>query len=120
MTSPLASITRLHPGARMSQAVIHGNTVYLAGQVGEPGATVAEQTRQALAQIDTILREAGTDRANLLQATILLADMANFKAMNDVWEAWVVPGHTPSRATAEARLAHPDYLVEIIVIAARA
>jgi enamine deaminase RidA (YjgF/YER057c/UK114 family) len=104
----------------MSQAVIHGDTVYLAGQVGEPGASVAEQTRQALAQIDILLGEAGTDRANLLQATILLADMAGFAEMNDVWEAWVVPGHAPTRATAAARLVDPGYLVEIIVIAARA
>jgi enamine deaminase RidA (YjgF/YER057c/UK114 family) len=102
----------------MSQAVIHGNTVYLAGQVGKPGASVAEQTQQVLAEIDRLLEEAGTNRANILQAIIWLADMADFATMNSVWDAWVYPGRTPARATGQAQLAHSDYRVEIIVTAA--
>ena len=119
MTTQAASITRLSPGPRMSQAVIHGNTVYLAGQVGEAGASVAEQTAQVLAKIDKLLIEAGSSRANLLQAIIWLADMADFAAMNAVWDSWVMPGHTPARATGEAKLAGPEYKVEIIITAAR-
>ena len=111
-------ITRLHTGPRMSQAVIHNDTVYLAGQVGE-GATVAEQTRAVLAQIDRLLAEAGSSREGILQAIIWLADMADFAEMNAVWDTWVPAGHTPARATGEAKLAAPKYRVEIIVTAAR-
>jgi len=111
-------ITRLHTGPRMSQAVIHNDTVYLAGQVGE-GATVAEQTRAVLAQIDRLLAEAASSREGILQAIIWLADMADFAEMNAVWDTWVPAGHTPARATGEAKLAAPKYLVEIIVTAAR-
>ncbi len=110
-------ITRIEPGARMSQAVVHGGTVYLAGQVGE-GETVAEQTASALSQVDALLASAGTDKTRLLTATIFLPDMASFDDMNAVWEAWVTPGHTPARATVEAKLATPAYAVEIVVIAA--
>ena len=117
-STPLASISHLNPGPRMSEAVVHGNTVYLAGQVGEPGASVAEQTKQVLAKIDSLLQEAGTSRANILQAIIWLADMADFATMNRVWDAWVQPGRTPARATGQAQLAHADYRVEIIVVAA--
>lgn len=113
------TIRRIEPGKRMSQAVIHGDTVYLAGQVGTPGATVTEQTRDVLAAIDRLLAEAGTDKSKLLQATIWLADMRDFAAMNAVWDAWVEPANPPARATGEARLAGPEYLVEIIVVAAR-
>ncbi len=101
----------------MSQAVVHGGVVYLAGQVGE-GATVAEQTADCLAQVDTLLVRAGTSKARILQAIIWLADMDDFAAMNAVWDAWVEPGHAPARATGEARLAAPQYRVEIIVTAA--
>ncbi|MEY2957113.1 MAG: RidA family protein [Gemmobacter sp.] len=111
-------ITRLHIGPRMSQAVIHNDTVYLAGQVGE-GATVAEQTRDVLAQIDRLLAEAGSSRERILQAIIWLADMADFAEMNSVWDGWIPAGHTPARATGEAKLAAPKYRVEIIVTAAR-
>lgn len=111
-------ITRLHIGPRMSQAVIHNDTVYLAGQVGE-GATVAEQTREVLAQIDRLLAEAGSSRERILQAIIWLADMADFAEMNSVWDGWIPAGHTPARATGEAKLAAPKYRVEIIVTAAR-
>ena len=110
-------IRRIEPGPRMSQAVVHGNTVYLAGQVGE-GQTVTEQTRDCLAEVDRLLSEAGTDKSRLLQAIIWLADMADFAEMNAVWDAWVDPQNAPARATGEARLAGPEYKVEIIVTAA--
>ena len=113
------SIERLHPGPRMSQAVIHGGIVYLAGQVGAPGETATAQTRAILASIDELLAEAGTDRSQLLTATIWLADMADFAAMNVVWEEWIGGANAPTRATGEVRLATPDYRVEIIVTAAR-
>ena len=113
-------IQRLHMGPRMSQAVVHGQTVYLAGQVaGDPHADVAGQTRQILAAIDGLLTEAGTDKTNILSATIYLADIGTFSQMNSVWDTWVPAGHTPARATVEAKLAAPLYKVEIQVIAAR-
>ena len=102
----------------MSAAVVHGNTVYLAGQVGEPGEDVTAQTKTVLAEIDRLLAEAGTDKSKILQATIWLSDMADFGAMNAVWDAWVDPANPPARATGESKLAAPDYRVEIIVIAA--
>ena len=111
-------ITRIQPGARMSEAVIHGNTVYLAGQVGEPGDDITAQTKATLAEIEALLAQAGTDKSKILMATIWLADIADFEAMNAVWDAWVDPANPPARATSEARLATPDYLVEIIVVAA--
>jgi len=113
-------IQRLHLGARMSQAVIHGNTVYLAGQVAaDPTKDVPGQTREVLAAIDQLLTEAGTDKTQILSATIYLADIATFAQMNSVWDTWVPHGHTPARATVEAKLAAPAYKVEIQVIAAR-
>lgn len=111
------SIQRLHSGPRMSQAVIHGGIAYLAGQVAL-GPDVPAQTRAVLAQIDSLLAEAGTDRSRILQATIWLADMADFGAMNVVWEEWIGGANAPARATGEVRLATPDYKVEIIVTAA--
>ena len=99
-------IDRLQPGPRMSQAVIHGNTVYLAGQVAtDPAQDVAGQTRQILDSIDHLLASAGSDKTRILSATIYLADIATFAQMNAVWDAWVPQGHTPARATVEARLA---------------
>ena len=112
------TITRLHSGPRMSQAVIHGNIVYLAGQVGSPGESVTVQTQEVLAAIDALLAEAGTDKTRILTATIWLADMADFAEMNAVWDQWVIAEHAPARATGEAKLATPDYKVEIIVTAA--
>ena len=112
------TIRRLHVGPRMSQIVIHNDTVYLAGQVGAPGESVTEQTKAVLAQIDTLLAEAGTDKSKILQATIWLADMSKFAEMNAVWDAWVDPQNTPARATGESALATPGYHVEIIVVAA--
>ena len=114
------SIQRINPGPRMSQAVVHGSTVYLAGIVADdPTADVNGQTTQILAKIDSLLAAAGSDKSKLLKANIWLADMANFGAMNSAWDAWVSPGNTPARATVEAKLAAPQYGVEIMVEAAR-
>ena len=114
------SIRRIGAGPRMSKAVVHGNTVYLAGQVADKakGASVAEQTREIVAIIDDLLKEAGSDKTKILSATIYLSDISTFPEMNSVWDTWVVPGQTPARATVEANLATPDYKVEIAVIAA--
>ena len=114
------SIKRIEAGPRMSQAVVHGNTVYLAGQVamGAKGKPVKDQTRDILASIDRLLKEAGTDKSRLLTANIWLSDMATFAEMNAVWDAWVSPGNTPARATVGAPLATPDFNVEIMVTAA--
>jgi enamine deaminase RidA (YjgF/YER057c/UK114 family) len=112
-------IKRLEVGPRMSQAVVHGNTVYLAGQVADdPSADVAGQTRQVLASIDKLLAAAGSDRTRMLSATIYLANIGTFAQMNSEWDAWVPKGHTPARATVEAKLAAPQYKVEIQVVAA--
>ena len=114
------TIVRIEPGPRMSRAVIHGDTVYLAGHVSkEPAGSVRGQTEAILRAIDARLAEAGTDRSKLLSANVWLADIATFDEMNAAWEAWVDPKNPPARATVEARLASPDYLVEIMVIAAR-
>ena len=114
----MSQIQRIEPGPRMSQAVIHGDTVYLAGQVAKC-ADVAEQSRAALAQVDRLLALAGSDKSRVLSVTVWLADMADFAAMNSVYDAWVDRDNPPARATGEARLATPDYLVEFIVTAAR-
>ena len=105
----------------MSKAVIHGDTVYLAGIVTDnpKGKSTAEQTKSILSQIDAFLASAETNKTKLLSANIWIADMANFAEMNAVWDAWVSPGNTPARATVEAKLASPDYKVEIMVVAAR-
>ncbi|MDF2494601.1 RidA family protein [Sphingomonas sp.] len=112
------TITRIDQDGRMSQIVIHGGVVYLSGQVGNPGEDVSAQTRSTLAEIDALLAQAGTDKAHLLHATIWLADIADFDAMNVVWEEWIGGGNAPTRATGEVTLASPDYKVEIIVTAA--
>ena len=114
------TIKRSKVGARMSQAVVHGDTVYLAGQVADDGnADVAGQTKQILAKIDGLLAEAGSDKSKLLSATIWLADIRTFDEMNKMWDAWVSAGNTPARACVEAKLARSNLLVEIGIIAAR-
>ena len=115
-------IERYEAGPRMSKAVVHGDTVYLAGIVADnpKGKSVTDQTKENVAQIDGLLANAGTDKTRLLSANIYITDMANFAEMNAVWDAWVSPGNTPARATVEAKLASPDYKVEIMVVAARA
>jgi enamine deaminase RidA (YjgF/YER057c/UK114 family) len=114
------SIRRIGAGPRMSQAVIHGDTVYLAGQVSrDPAAkSVAEQTKAILAQLDATLAEAGSDKTKLLSASIWLSDISTFDEMNKVWDGWVSNGNAPARATVEAKLAAPQFKVEIGVIAA--
>ena len=113
------SITRNHTRARMSQIVIHGNTVYLAGQVAsDSSASISVQTEQVLEIIDQLLAEAGSDNSNLLSAQIWLANIGHFTEMNQVWDAWIPEGCAPARACIEARLASPEYLVEIGIIAA--
>jgi enamine deaminase RidA (YjgF/YER057c/UK114 family) len=115
----LMTIKRIDTGPRMSQAVIHNKTVYLAGQVAA-GATVAIQTREILAAIDALLAQANTDKSRLLSATIWLTDMATFSEMNRVWQAWVVQGETPARATVmSAHLASAEFKIEIAIIAAQ-
>lgn len=113
-------LKRIEPGKRMSSAVIHRNRVYLAGFTPDAalGKSVAEQTRDILAQIDATLKEAGTDKTMILKANIWLTDIKTFAEMNSVWDAWVVPGQTPARATVEAKLAAPGIDVEIMVEAA--
>ncbi|MFN3970670.1 MAG: RidA family protein [Gemmobacter sp.] len=111
-------IRRLGTGPRMSEGVCFNGIIWVAGQVGTAGDPVADQTRQCLAEVDRILANAGTDKTRILSAQIWLADMGDFPAMNAVWDAWVPAGHTPARATGEAKLAAPGYLVEVIVTAA--
>lgn len=113
------STTRLESSHRMSQAVVHGNTVYLAGQVAQ-GESVSAQTQGILDQIDALLAKTGTDKSQLLSATIWLCNMDDFADMNAVWDAWVDPANPPARACVESpRLATPDFHVEIMVVAAK-
>jgi len=115
------TIERHATGVRMSRAVVHGSTVYLCGQVAEERtADIAGQTETMLAKVDALLESVGSSRHHLLSATIYLKDMALFDAMNRVWDAWVPEGHAPARACVEARMASPELLVEISVIAALA
>jgi enamine deaminase RidA (YjgF/YER057c/UK114 family) len=115
------SVERHETGPRMSQVVIHGDTVYLAGVVARnnSGKSVTEQTREILSTIDGYLAKAGTDKSRLLTANIWITDMADFNEMNAVWDGWVSPGNTPARATVQAKLAAPGYKVEIMVVAAK-
>jgi enamine deaminase RidA (YjgF/YER057c/UK114 family) len=114
------SITRINPGPRMSQTVVHGNTVYTAGQVADDAsADVAGQTGQILAKIDALLAEAGTDKSKLLTANIWLSDISSFNDMNSVWDAWVDTDNPPVRACVESKLALPEFTVEIMVVAAK-
>lgn len=115
------SIERTKTSARMSQIVVHGDTVYLAGQVAvdAAGAPAADQMKNTLERIDGLLAEAGTDKTKLLSATVWLADIRDFDAINEVWDAWVPEGHGPARACVEAKLAFTKYIVEVGIIAAR-
>jgi enamine deaminase RidA (YjgF/YER057c/UK114 family) len=113
------SIKRISPGPRFSAAVVHGDTVYVAGQTAsDPSADVRGQTEQVLKKIDDLLAAAGTDKSRLLSATVYLSDIRYFDDMNAVWEAWIDKENKPTRATVEARLAAPKLLVEIVVTAA--
>ena len=115
------TIQRFDTGPRMSQVVVHGNTVFLAGIVASNagGQSVTKQTQDILSIIDGHLAKAGSDKSKLLTATIYITDMKNFAEMNAVWDGWVSAGNTPARATVEAKLASPQYNVEIMVTAAR-
>ena len=114
------SIQRFHVGPRLSDMAVHNGTIYLAGQVADDTSQdMAGQTKQILDTIDKLLAEAGSDKTRILSTTIYVTDMAEFPAMNAAWDAWVVPGATPPRATVEAKLAKPAYKVEIQVIAAK-
>ena len=114
-------IQRIEAGPRMSEACVHDGLVYLAGQVAEStGADIETQTREVLAAIDALLAQAGSDKTRILRAQIYLADIADFAGVNRAWDAWVLPGQAPARATVEARLADPGWKVEIVVTAALA
>lgn len=113
------SIQRINPGLRMSQAVVFGNMVYLAGQVGTPSASIQEQTESILAKIDALLAQAGTSKSNVLKAEIWLSDMSHFAAMNELWDAWIDPANPPARACGESKLATSEYDVEIMITAAK-
>ncbi|WP_299850859.1 RidA family protein [uncultured Roseovarius sp.] len=115
----MSNIERIQVGDRMSQIVIHGDTIYLAGQVGEPGTSVENQTRDCLDNVDELLAEAGSDKSRILSATIWLADMTDFDEMNAVWDAWVPKGLAPARACGEAKLALPEFAIEVMIVAAK-
>ena len=113
------SIQRFHIGPRLSEMAIHNNTIYLAGQVADDTSQdISGQTRQVLAAIDKLLAEAGSDKTQILSTTIYITDMADFPGMNAVWDTWVVLNHTPPRATVQAKLAKPEWKIEIVVTAA--
>lgn len=114
------TLQRLHVGPRLSEAAIHRGTVYLAGQIAEDtSADTYGQTREVLGHVDRLLAEAGSDKRHILSTTVYVTSMKNFAEMNRAWDEWVEPGSTPPRATVEAKLARPELLVEIQVIAAQ-
>lgn len=117
----MTDIRRIEAGPRMSEAVIHGDKIYTCGIVADSamGKSVLEQTKDILQQIDTLLAAAGSDKTHILKANIWITDMASFDEMNQAWDAWVVPGRAPARATVQSRLAAPGYDVEIMIEAAR-
>jgi enamine deaminase RidA (YjgF/YER057c/UK114 family) len=114
----LSAIKRFETNGRMSQAVVHNGTIYLAGQVGRAGENVVAQFDTALGEIDRLLAEQGSSKSRLLQCTIWLASINDFAAINRVWENWIDKGNPPARATCEARLVDPAYRVEVIAVAA--
>lgn len=114
------TIERINPGPHWTQIVIHRDVVYLVGTTAkDTSQDVKGQTTQILSDIDALLARAGTDKSKLLTAQIWMRDISEWSKMNEVWDAWVVPGNAPTRATVEAKLARPDLLVEIMVSAAR-
>lgn len=115
----MSDIKRFDVGPRMSEMAVHNGVAYLAGQVAaDPTLDAKGQTTDVLAQVDALLARAGTDKSRILMAQIFLADVADFPAMNEAWDAWVAGGATPPRATVEAKLAKPGWKVEIVVKAA--
>lgn len=116
----IMDIQRLQVGATLSEAAIHAGTVYLAGQVANDRTLNIEgQTREILGHIDRLLADAGSSKERILMCQIFLADIKDFDGMNKVWNSWVAPGNAPPRATVEAKLAKADWLVEMVVTAAR-
>jgi enamine deaminase RidA (YjgF/YER057c/UK114 family) len=112
-------IQRLHVGSRLSEAAIHNQTVYLAGQIAEDVTQdIVGQTREVLGHVERLLAEAGSDKSRILMCQIYLADLKHYDGMNAAWDAWVVPGHAPPRATVQASLANPQWLIEVVVTAA--
>ncbi len=119
MPVPPGDIERIGMGTTLSDAAICNGVVYLAGQVADDGTqNITGQTAEVLAHVDRLLAEAGSDRSRILMCQIFLADIKDFDAMNQVWNAWVIPGQAPPRATVEAKLARPQWLIEVIVTAA--
>ncbi|HBV76877.1 MAG TPA: RidA family protein [Vibrio sp.] len=114
----MGTIQRQQTNQRMSKIVVHNETVYLCGQVGVAGTSVAEQTAEALRRVETLLSEAGSDKQHVLQTIVWLADMADFQEMNAVWDEFFEEGFAPARACGEAKLARPELKVELIVTAA--
>ena len=115
----MTDITRIDPGPRMSEASVHGRRIYCSGMIPEDTTLdITGQVTQALAEIDSLLAKGGSDKTKILTATIWLADIGDFAAMNAVWDAWVVPGQTPARATVEAKMNDLGMRVEIMVVAA--
>ena len=116
----MANITRFHVGPRLSETAVHNGTVYLAGQVpDDPTKDLRGQTEEVLGMVDRLLAEAGSDKSRILMAQIFLADIDEIGAMNEVWDAWIPAGHTPPRATVQAKMAKPGYRIEIVVTAAQ-
>jgi enamine deaminase RidA (YjgF/YER057c/UK114 family) len=112
-------IQRFDVGTRLSEMAVHNGVCYLAGQIASDDTQdITGQTRQVLASIDALLKRAGSDKSKLLRVEIFLADLADFSAMNAVWEAWLTPGQAPPRATVQAALAKPSWRVEMVVTAA--
>ncbi|KZN13139.1 RidA family protein [Marinomonas sp. TW1] len=115
----MSSIERLEVGQRMSRIVKHNGTIYLCGQVAaDANAGIAEQTQTMLDKVEVLLAQAGSDKEHILSATVYIRDMKDFASMNAVWDAWVPEGHAPARACVEARMARPELLVEVSVVAA--
>ncbi|MEP0073626.1 MAG: RidA family protein [Marinomonas sp.] len=115
----MATIERMEVGQRMSRIVKHNGTVYLCGQVGADANTdIAEQTQTMLDKVEALLEQAGSSKEHILSATVYIRDMKDFAAMNAVWDAWVPEGFAPARACVEARMARPELLVEVSVVAA--
>ncbi|QFT30686.1 RidA family protein [Roseibium porphyridii] len=112
------TIERFEKGSRMSQAVVHGNTVYLAGQIGE-GPDMTRQTQSMLAEVDRLLASVGSSKSSILSAQIWVSDMGDVDAMNNVWDAWIDVQNPPARACVESKLVSPDFLVEVMIIAAK-
>ncbi len=113
------TIQRTEIGSRMSQTVTHGDTIYLAGQVGE-GPDMTSQTQTMLAEVDRLLASVGSSKSHILSATIWVADMAEVDDMNTVWDAWIDPANPPARACVQSAMVAPEYLVEVMIIAAKA